>query len=45
MYGIDGRTELPEEQLTHLEGYRGSSPVRIGKRRREPASARYLPGR
>ncbi len=30
MYGIDGRAELPEEELTHLEGYRGSSPVRIG---------------
>jgi len=30
MYGIDGRTELPEEILDHLEGYRGSAPVRIG---------------
>lgn len=30
MYGIDGRTELPEEQLDHLEGYRKSTPVRIG---------------
>ncbi len=30
MYGIDGRTELDEEVLHHLEGYRGSSPVRIG---------------
>ena len=30
MYGIDGRTELPEETLGHLEGYRGSSPVRVG---------------
>jgi GH15 family glucan-1,4-alpha-glucosidase len=30
MYGIDGRHELKEETLTHLEGYRGSSPVRIG---------------
>ena len=30
MYGIDGRAELTEEQLTHLEGYRGSAPVRIG---------------
>jgi GH15 family glucan-1,4-alpha-glucosidase len=30
MYGIDGRTELPEETLDHLHGYRGSSPVRIG---------------
>lgn len=30
MYGIDGRTELKEETLDHLEGYRGSRPVRIG---------------
>ena len=30
MYGIDGRHELTEEVLDHLEGYRGSSPVRIG---------------
>src|SRR5262249_49132418 len=30
MYGIDGRTELREEVLGHLEGYRGSAPVRIG---------------
>jgi GH15 family glucan-1,4-alpha-glucosidase len=30
MYGIDGRADLPEEELSHLEGYRGSRPVRIG---------------
>jgi GH15 family glucan-1,4-alpha-glucosidase len=30
MYGIDGRTELPETELRHLAGYRGSAPVRIG---------------
>ena len=30
MYGIDGRQELTEETLDHLEGYKGSSPVRIG---------------
>jgi GH15 family glucan-1,4-alpha-glucosidase len=30
MYGIDGRSELVEQTLDHLEGYRGSSPVRIG---------------
>ncbi|MFP1624339.1 glycoside hydrolase family 15 protein [Streptomyces sp. 5K101] len=30
MYGIDGRRELPEEELTHLEGHLGSAPVRIG---------------
>ncbi|AZS89008.1 glycoside hydrolase family 15 protein [Streptomyces griseoviridis] len=30
MYGIDGRTELPETELAHLEGHLGSAPVRIG---------------
>ena len=30
MYGIDGRADLTEETLDHLEGYRGSKPVRIG---------------
>ena len=30
MYGIDGRTELPERELGHLAGYRSSAPVRIG---------------
>ena len=30
MYGIDGRADLTEETLNHLEGYRGSRPVRIG---------------
>jgi len=30
MYGIDGRSELTEETLDHLEGYCGSAPVRIG---------------
>lgn len=30
MYGIDGRHELTEHSLDHLEGYMGSSPVRIG---------------
>jgi GH15 family glucan-1,4-alpha-glucosidase len=30
MYGIDGRTDLPERVLGHLEGYQGSGPVRVG---------------
>ncbi|MET8256996.1 glycoside hydrolase family 15 protein [Micromonospora sp. NPDC005553] len=30
MYRIDGSPDLPEEVLGHWEGYRGSSPVRIG---------------
>lgn len=30
MYDVRGRTCLPETELDHLEGYRGSRPVRIG---------------
>jgi GH15 family glucan-1,4-alpha-glucosidase len=30
MYGIDGRSELAEEELEHFEGYERSAPVRIG---------------
>jgi pentatricopeptide repeat protein len=30
LYGIDGRAELPETVLDHLDGYCGSRPVRIG---------------
>jgi GH15 family glucan-1,4-alpha-glucosidase len=30
MYGIDGRSELPEFEHESWEGYRGSHPVRIG---------------
>ena len=30
MYGIDGRHMEREQVLSHLEGYRGSRPVRIG---------------
>jgi len=30
MYGIDGRHNLEEKQLDHLEGYARSGPVRIG---------------
>ncbi|RPJ52505.1 MAG: glycoside hydrolase family 15 protein, partial [Methanobacteriota archaeon] len=30
MYGIHGEAELGEQVLDHLEGYRGSRPVRIG---------------
>jgi GH15 family glucan-1,4-alpha-glucosidase len=30
MYGIDGRKDLTEEVLDHLDGYMGSRPVRIG---------------
>ncbi len=30
MYGIDGRHRLVEEQVEHLDGYRGSRPVRVG---------------
>ena len=30
MYGINGEHDLVEQELKHLEGYRASSPVRIG---------------
>jgi GH15 family glucan-1,4-alpha-glucosidase len=30
MYGIDGRQDLTEVTLEHLDGYRGSRPVRLG---------------
>jgi GH15 family glucan-1,4-alpha-glucosidase len=32
MFRIDGSSNLEELELTHLEGYRGSRPVRIGNR-------------
>jgi GH15 family glucan-1,4-alpha-glucosidase len=30
LYGVDGRSDLTEITLDHLDGYRGSKPVRIG---------------
>ncbi|MDF3164295.1 glycoside hydrolase family 15 protein [Pseudomonas proteolytica] len=30
LYGIDGRQQLPETELTHLSGHGGAQPVRIG---------------
>ena len=30
MYGVGGEAHLPEAELSHLEGYRASAPVRIG---------------
>ena len=42
MYGIDGREELPEEELPHLEGYRGLGAGADRQRRRDPAPARHL---
>ena len=30
LYGIDGRTDIEEIELSHLSGYRNSAPVRLG---------------
>jgi len=30
MYTIHGEKIFPEEELTHLDGHKGSKPVRIG---------------
>jgi GH15 family glucan-1,4-alpha-glucosidase len=30
MYSVEGSEHIPETVLSHLEGYRGSAPVRIG---------------
>ncbi|MGI8433679.1 MAG: glycoside hydrolase family 15 protein [Nocardioidaceae bacterium] len=30
MYAVDGARDLPERELSHLSGYAGSTPVRIG---------------
>jgi GH15 family glucan-1,4-alpha-glucosidase len=30
MYGVDGERDLREELLTHLHGYEGARPVRVG---------------
>ena len=30
MYAVDGQRQLPEHELDHLEGFRGSKPVRVG---------------
>ena len=39
---IDGRSDLTEEELDHLEGYRGSRPVRIGNAAPRAAAAGHL---
>ena len=30
MYRLDGRHDIEEQTLGHLDGYRGSKPVRVG---------------
>jgi len=39
MYGIDGRMDLTERELSGLEGYRGSAPVRWEMERRANCSS------
>jgi len=39
MYGLRGEKDLPEEELHHLDGYKGSRPVRLGN---EAANQRQL---
>ena len=43
MYGIDGSHFLPEEELPHLEGYKGSKPVRVGNLAHEQYVFLYVP--
>ena len=45
MYRITGDHELAEEHLDHLEGYRGSSPVRIGNAASQQQVAHAKAGR
>ena len=39
MYGIDGREDLPEEELWHLEGYMGSARCGSATRPRPSCSS------
>ena len=43
MYGIDGRRDLEElEDLLHLDGHRGSRPVRIGNGCRPISNCKWI---
>src|SRR5437762_1873720 len=44
MYRIDGSSDLTEESLPHLEGYRGSRPVRMANEDGKPADVNRLAG-
>ena len=45
LYGIDGRNRSRKTDLSHLSGYMGSSPVRLGNARLQADPARPLRGR
>jgi hypothetical protein len=40
MYRVDGSSDLQEFTLDHFEGYKGSSPVRIGNGAAAPGACR-----
>ena len=44
IYTVDGGAPPKEVELSHLDGYQGSRPVRVGERRGRAAPARHLRG-
>ncbi len=42
VYGLDGRHDLTEFELPHLEGYQGSKPVRVGNAATSSCSSTFM---